>query len=89
MKLFYLISLAILLLSASSAADEEKKVTQSLSMSALSNCGNMLQKKPVTKLQIGVKKRVENCQIKSRRGDSLKMHYTVLLNPYSTTERRN
>ena len=31
------------------------------------------------KLQIGVKKRVdpENCPIKSRRGDSLKMHYTV------------
>lgn len=32
----------------------------------------------VTKLQIGVKKRVpaEECTIKSRKGDKLKMHYT-------------
>ena len=29
------------------------------------------------KLQIGVKKRVENCEQKSRRGDLLSMHYTV------------
>ena len=29
------------------------------------------------KLQIGVKKRVEDCKIRSRRGDSLHMHYTV------------
>lgn len=31
------------------------------------------------KLQIGVKKRVEpeNCPIKSRKGDTLHMHYTV------------
>ena len=28
------------------------------------------------KLQIGVKKRVENCQRTSRKGDSLSMHYT-------------
>ncbi|XP_018421178.1 PREDICTED: peptidyl-prolyl cis-trans isomerase FKBP2 [Nanorana parkeri] len=28
------------------------------------------------KLQIGVKKRVENCPIKSRKGDTLNMHYT-------------
>merc|ERR1711983_12090 len=28
------------------------------------------------KLQIGVKKRVENCEQKSRRGDLLSMHYT-------------
>ena len=33
-------------------------------------------KKP-KKLQIGVKKRVENCEQKSRRGDLLSMHYTV------------
>jgi hypothetical protein len=33
--------------------------------------------KPVTKLQIGVKKRVEDCQLKSKQGDSLSMHYTV------------
>ena len=29
------------------------------------------------KLQIGVKKRVENCDQRSRRGDVLSMHYTV------------
>lgn len=34
-------------------------------------------KKTVKKLQIGVKKRVENCDQKSRRGDLLSMHYTV------------
>nr|XP_020657428.1 peptidyl-prolyl cis-trans isomerase FKBP2 isoform X2 [Pogona vitticeps] len=28
------------------------------------------------KLQIGVKKRVDNCPIKSRKGDVLHMHYT-------------
>ncbi|XP_043931304.1 peptidyl-prolyl cis-trans isomerase FKBP2 [Protopterus annectens] len=28
------------------------------------------------KLQIGVKKRVDNCPIKSRKGDTLHMHYT-------------
>eukprot|EP00095_Tigriopus_kingsejongensis_P010641 maker-scaffold841_size89765-snap-gene-0.14 protein:Tk10641 transcript:maker-scaffold841_size89765-snap-gene-0.14-mRNA-1 annotation:"hypothetical protein CAPTEDRAFT_149447" len=28
------------------------------------------------RLQIGIKKRVENCSIKSRKGDTLKMHYT-------------
>lgn len=29
------------------------------------------------KLQIGVKKRVDQCPIKSRKGDVLHMHYTV------------
>lgn len=36
------------------------------------------------KLQIGIKKRVDNCPIKSRKGDVLNMHYTVrvcLLSP--------
>ncbi|XP_016122128.1 peptidyl-prolyl cis-trans isomerase FKBP2-like [Sinocyclocheilus grahami] len=28
------------------------------------------------KLQIGIKKRVDNCPIKSRKGDVLNMHYT-------------
>ena len=32
------------------------------------------------KLQIGIKKRVENCTVKSKRGDLLHMHYTVTLN---------
>ena len=32
-----------------------------------------------TKLQIGVKKRVENCDMKSRKGDKLSMHYTGTL----------
>ena len=35
------------------------------------------EKKPVTKLQIGVKKRVEDCKVRSKKGDSLQMHYTV------------
>lgn len=30
-----------------------------------------------SKLQIGVKKRVENCTTKTRKGDRLEMHYTV------------
>jgi len=33
----------------------------------------------VKKLQIGVKKRVENCQVKSKKGDLLHMHYTGML----------
>eukprot|EP00090_Calanus_glacialis_P018160 TRINITY_DN2816_c0_g1_i2.p1 TRINITY_DN2816_c0_g1~~TRINITY_DN2816_c0_g1_i2.p1 ORF type:complete len:136 (-),score=58.28 TRINITY_DN2816_c0_g1_i2:84-491(-) len=37
------------------------------------------QEKKVTKLQIGVKKRVENCEMKSRKGDTLHMHYTGTL----------
>jgi FK506-binding protein 2 len=31
------------------------------------------EKKPVKTLQIGIKKKVENCPIKSRKGDSLSM----------------
>lgn len=31
------------------------------------------------KLQIGIKKRVENCTVKSKRGDLLHMHYTGTL----------
>lgn len=34
-------------------------------------------KEKVKKLQIGVKKRVDNCTLKSRRGDLLHMHYAV------------
>lgn len=46
-------------------------------LSALVSCENKEEKKK--KLQIGVKKRVdpEKCTIKSRKGDVLKMHYTV------------
>ena len=29
------------------------------------------------KLRIGVKKRVENCETRSKKGDRLSMHYTV------------
>ena len=29
------------------------------------------------KLQIGVKKKVENCERRSKKGDTLHMHYTV------------
>ena len=34
-------------------------------------------KKPLKKLQIGIKKRVENCQTKSRKGDSLQMYISL------------
>ena len=39
------------------------------------------EKKPVTKLQIGVKKRIpaEDCPIKTRNGDNIHMHYTGTL----------
>ena len=37
------------------------------------------EKSKVTKLQIGVKKRVEDCEMKSRKGDKLSMHYTGTL----------
>lgn len=30
------------------------------------------------KLKIGVKKRVENCSIRSKKGDLLHIHYTVI-----------
>lgn len=32
------------------------------------------------KLQIGVKRRIDNCRIKSKKGDFLHMHYTVYIN---------
>lgn len=38
---------------------------------------NAEQKKKVKKLQIGVKKRVKDCKMRSKREDSLHMHYTV------------
>lgn len=37
------------------------------------------QEKKVDKLQIGIKKRAESCEIKSRKGDVLHMHYTGTL----------
>uniref|UniRef100_A0A8C4RJS8 peptidylprolyl isomerase n=2 Tax=Erpetoichthys calabaricus TaxID=27687 RepID=A0A8C4RJS8_ERPCA len=47
--------------------------TAALLLLAISVCSCSEGKK---KLQIGVKKRVDNCQIKSRKGDVLHMHYT-------------
>ncbi|KAK6031230.1 peptidyl-prolyl cis-trans isomerase, FKBP-type [Ostertagia ostertagi] len=37
------------------------------------------QEKKIDKLQIGIKKRAESCEIKSRKGDVLHMHYTGTL----------
>ena len=37
------------------------------------------------KLQIGVKKRVDNCQVKSKKGDFLHMHYKVNANQHSSS----
>jgi len=41
--------------------------------------GGGAQKEKVTKLQIGIKKRVEDCTKKSRKGDVLHVHYTGTL----------
>lgn len=47
-----------------------------LFVAALSLCTLTVTGAEKKKLQIGVKKRVENCPIKSRKGDVLNMHYT-------------
>jgi uncharacterized membrane protein len=39
--------------------------------------GESKAKTDTNKLQIGVKKRAENCEKKSKKGDKLQMHYTV------------
>lgn len=44
---------------------------------AISSADDSKDDKKVKKLQIGVKKRVSDCKIKSRKGDTLNMHYTV------------
>lgn len=36
------------------------------------------------KLQIGVKKKVENCERRTKKGDRLQMHYTVRPHPQTT-----
>lgn len=38
----------------------------------------------VQKLQIGIKKRVENCEIKAQKGDLVHIHYTVSQKSLST-----
>ena len=38
------------------------------------------------KLNIGVKKRVKDCKVKSQNGDTLHMHYTVLNNSINLCE---
>lgn len=43
----------------------------------LSNRALAADKKDTTKLQIGVKKRVADCQTRSKSGDTLHMHYKV------------
>ena len=43
------------------------------------NAEDEKKKDKAKKLQIGVKKRVDNCLVRSRRGDLLHMHYTVSL----------
>ncbi|KJH39935.1 peptidyl-prolyl cis-trans isomerase, FKBP-type [Dictyocaulus viviparus] len=37
------------------------------------------QEKKIDKLQIGIKRRAESCDVKSRKGDVLHMHYTGTL----------
>ena len=54
-----------------------------LSVLLLSVYGADEAKKPAKKqLQIGIKKKVENCQRTSKKGDSLTMHYTGKLGYY-------
>nr|ADD38655.1 FK506-binding protein 2 [Lepeophtheirus salmonis]ADD38788.1 FK506-binding protein 2 [Lepeophtheirus salmonis] len=36
-------------------------------------------KKTVTKLQVGIKKRINDCTVKSKKGDTVSMHYTGTL----------
>ena len=57
------LAVSLLVLVSASLADEETPKKK--------------EKKPVTKLQIGVKKRVEDCTVRTKKGDSLQMHYTV------------
>ena len=65
LKISLILSIVILVLVSISFADDEEVKKK--------------EKKPVTKLQIGVKKRVEDCKVRSRKGDSLSMHYTVCM----------
>lgn len=48
-----------------------------LAVTLLSFAPGAVQGADKKKLQIGIKKRVDNCPIKSRKGDVLNMHYTV------------
>ncbi|XP_076067119.1 peptidyl-prolyl cis-trans isomerase FKBP2-like [Oratosquilla oratoria] len=47
-----------------------------MAFGAISSGEEEKKKDKAKKLQIGVKKRVDNCTLKSRRGDLLHMHYT-------------
>ena len=69
MKLSHCIWLAVVLVTVSYQVKAEEEKTE--------------KKK---KLQIGVKKRVdpEQCKIKSRKGDTLNMHYTVSVETYKS-----
>ena len=62
-KSTFVLAVSILVLVSACLADEEAPKKK--------------EKKPVTKLQIGVKKRVEDCTVRTKKGDSLQMHYTV------------
>ncbi|XP_051929478.1 peptidyl-prolyl cis-trans isomerase FKBP2 [Hippocampus zosterae] len=47
-----------------------------LAMTALSFSPMLVRGSEKKKLQIGIKKRVDNCSVRSRNGDVLNMHYT-------------
>lgn len=40
-------------------------------------CDDGKKKEKIKKLQIGVKKRIDNCNVRSKKGDFLHMHYSV------------
>nr|XP_032660267.1 peptidyl-prolyl cis-trans isomerase FKBP2 isoform X2 [Chelonoidis abingdonii] len=55
---------------------QSSQATALLTLYLWALCHPVLGTEGKKKLQIGVKKRVENCPIKSRKGDVLHMHYT-------------
>lgn len=61
----------------------EMKMNLLLAVTLMSIPMALVQGAEKKKLQIGIKKRVDNCSIKSRKGDVLNMHYTVSVSYFS------
>uniref|UniRef100_A0A8C9TXU2 peptidylprolyl isomerase n=3 Tax=Osteoglossocephalai TaxID=1489341 RepID=A0A8C9TXU2_SCLFO len=59
-----------------SASTEDMRLCLLLVVTLLSVAPGFVRGGDKKKLQIGIKKRVDNCPIKSRKGDVLNMHYT-------------
>lgn len=48
-----------------------------LTLSLLFALSSAVEKDGKAKLQIGIKKRIENCTVKTKKGDLVHIHYTV------------